>query len=403
MLALIPKRVDRRRLGRPNALTQSICCKFQRMSDPVDALTALRQKIDSLDSKLLDLLNQRAGLAKEVARVKTESGTAPATFYRPERERALIDHLQEKNSGPFPGEAIRPVFQEIISACLSLEEGMDVAYLGPETAFTHQAVKRHFGTSAKAIPCGTIAAVFAEVERGVASFGVVPVENSSDGIVSHTLDCFVESALIVEAEVVVDVQHFLLTRDGQGENDIERVYAHPQALSMCRKWLRQNLPHAQVIECASSADAARRAKSESAGACVAGELTARMYGLCVWRRNLQSKASELTRFLVIGREKQSLVAAEKPAHAAMKTSLLLTLPDRAGALREVLAYFENAGINLCKIESRPTKEKAWDYVFFLDLDGHQDDEKVSEALTRLAGSCELFKVLGSYPKADIHE
>ena len=373
------------------------------MSDSVDALAGLRQQIDTLDGELLNLLNRRAGLAQEVARVKSESGTAPASFYRPERERALIDRLQEQNPGPFPGDAIRPVFQEIISACLSLEQGIEVAYLGPEATFTHQAVKRHFGTSANAIPCGTIAAVFHEVERQEASFGVVPVENSSEGIITHTLDCFVESSLVIVAEIVVDIEHCLLARDGVGEGAVQRVYANPQSLAMAREWLRQNLSGAQIIECASTADAARKAKEDVHGACVAGELAARMYGLCVLRRNLQNDLGAVTRFLVVGREGQDVSNLSETVRSSMKTSLLLTLPDKAGALREVLAYFDEQGINLCKIESRPTKEKIWDYVFFLDLDGHQDDDTVSEALSKLAARCELFKVLGSYPKADIHE
>jgi chorismate mutase/prephenate dehydratase len=276
-----------------------------------------------------------------------------------------------------------------------------VAYLGPEATFTHQAVKRHFGTSAHAVPCGTIDAVFHEVERGEAPYGVVPVENSSEGVVNHTLDCFVESPLKIVAEIVVNVEHCLLAQDGVREADIERVYSHPQALAQCRAWLAANLSQASLIQSASTADAARAAKDDASGGAVSAELAARMYGLNVLRRNLQDHEDNVTRFFVIGRKHNPLPASSEKEE--VKTSLLLTLPDKPGALLEILAHFESRDINLCKIESRPTKRKAWDYVFFLDLDGRFDSEPVAEVLAILDKSCELFKVLGSYSKADIHE
>jgi chorismate mutase/prephenate dehydratase len=365
------------------------------MSDAEKALGQLRERIDAVDKGLLKLLNDRASLAQEVAEAK-RSGAA--TFYRPERERSLIDRLQADNPGPFPGDAIRPVFQEIVSACLSLEEGLEIAYLGPEATFTHQAVKRHFGSSAKTIPCGTIDAVFAEVERGEAAFGVVPVENSSEGVVNHTLDCFVDSSLQIVAEIVVDVEHCLLARDGLRENAIQRVYSHPQALAQCRGWLSANLKHASLVPSASTADAARSAKEDTAGAAVSGQMAARMYGLTVLRRNLQDHHDNVTRFLVVGKTSQAVGNASN-----VKTSLLMTLPDTPGALLEVLAHFERRKINLSKIESRPTKRKAWDYVFFLDLDGGGDEPRVAEVLEILGKRCDLFKVLGTYQKADNHE
>lgn len=365
------------------------------MSDAEKALAQLRERIDAVDKGLLKLLNERAGLAQDVAEAKRGGGTS---FYRPERERALIDRLQSENSGPFPGEAIRPVFQEIVSACLSLEQGMEVAYLGPEATFTHQAVKRHFGTSAKTVPCGTIDSVFSEVARGVAAFGVVPVENSSEGVVNHTLDCFVDSGLKIVAEIVVDVEHCLLARDGLRENQIERVYSHPQALAQCRGWLSANLKQASLVPAPSTADAARSAKDDTAGAAVSSQMAARMYGLSVLRRNIQDHHDNVTRFLVVGKAPQDLGDATN-----IKTSLLMTLPDTPGALLEILAHFERRDINLTKIESRPSKRKAWDYVFFLDLDGRADDPKVSEVLSILNERCDLFKVLGSYQNADNHE
>lgn len=363
------------------------------MSHAGDTLTKIRQQIDLVDVKLLELLNERARLAQLVADHKRSVG---GSFYRPTRERELIDRLQEQNPGPFPQSAIRPVFQEIVSACLSLEEGLRVAYLGPPATFTHQAVRRHFGTSALAVPCASIAAVFAEVERGGSAFGVVPVENSTEGVVNHTLDCFVDSRVEIVAEIVVDVDHCLLARPGGSEADIHRVYSHPQALAQCRAWLESNLPRATLVESASTADAARSAQDDPNGAAIAAELAAREYGLEVLRRSLQDHRENVTRFLVVSAG-QALVTSDTGDD---KTSVLMTLPDRPGALLAVLQKFSDAGINLTKIESRPTREKAWDYVFFLDLDGHRDSASIAAVLDELASSCQLFKVLGSYRKAD---
>ena len=359
-----------------------------------DPLSPLRTAIDEIDDKLLELLNRRARLAKEVAKQKQGAG---ATFYVPSRERAIIDRLQSQSAGPFPKSAIRPVFQEVISACLSLEEGVRVSYLGPEATFTHQAVKRHFGTSAQAVPCGSISAVFEEVERGVADYGVVPVENSTEGIVSHTLDSFVDSDLRICAEIGVDVNHCLLARPEVGEAAIERVYSHPQALSQCRRWIAQNLPQATRVETSSTSEAARAANSDAAGAAVAAELASRLYGLAVLRRQLQDVPHNVTRFLVLGKE-----GGPPPAGGGSdRTSVLLVLPaDEPGALYEVLKPLSEAGVNLTKIESRPSRRRPWEYVFFLDLDGHEDAPEIERALARISEVCDLFKILGSYRKAD---
>lgn len=364
------------------------------MASEDDPLAALRVAIDRVDDELLELLNRRAELAQEVAERKQGLG---GSFYVPNRERAIIDRLQEQNSGPFPNAAIRPVFQEVISACLSLEEGVRVSYLGPEATFTHQAVKRHFGTSAQAVPCGSIPAVFEEVERGTADFGVVPVENSSEGIVSHTLDSFVDSELRICAEIGVDVDHCLLARDNISEAEIERVYSHPQALSQCRRWLMHNLPRATLVETSSTSDAARAAKSDGAGAAVAAELASRLYGLAVLRRQLQDMPHNVTRFLVLGR-------GELPSPSeggGDRTSVLLVLPaEKPGALYEVLKPLSEAGVNLTKVESRPSRRRPWEYVFFLDVDGHAKDPPIESALARIGEVCDLFKILGSYRKAD---
>lgn len=364
------------------------------MADPEDELAALRVAIDAVDDRLLELLNERGRLAAKVADTKTSAGRP---FYVPLRERAIIDRLQGANPGPFPTSAIRPVFQEIISACLSLEGGPRVAFLGPEGTFTHHAVKRHFGASAPALPCGSIAAVFAEVERGSAEFGVVPVENSSEGIVSHTLDSFVESTLEIHGEVAVAVDHCLVAHTGVGESAIDRVYSHPQALAQCRAWLSRNLPRAQLIECSSTADAARRAAEDLSSAAIASELAARLSGLAVLRQSLQDAAHNVTRFLVLGRGESPWRAPSGEGHD--KTTVLLVLGDRPGDLFEALRPLTEERVNLTRIESRPSRRRPWEYVFFLDLEGHRAEPHLGRALTRLAEG-RTVRVLGSYRKAD---
>jgi chorismate mutase / prephenate dehydratase len=367
------------------------------MSSPGDDdLGGIRAAIDAIDDEILGLLNRRARLAERVAELKQAAG---AETYVPRREREIIDRLQGSNPGPFPDAGIRPVFQEIISACLNLQKGVRVGYLGPEATFTHQAVKRHFGTSALTIPCGSIPAVFGEVERGEADFGVVPVENSSEGIVTHTLDSFLDSSLKICAEIVVSVDHCLLVRPGVVEGDIERVYSHPQALAQCKNWLRQNLARATLVESASTADAARAAHGDVHGAAVASELAGRLYGLAALRQRIQDVSDNVTRFLVVAGADEA-EPAQPASGVEYKTSILLVLPDQAGALFAALEPLSKSGINLTKIESRPSRKKSWDYVFFLDLDGHRSDPSVAPVLSELERACALFKVLGSYRKAD---
>jgi chorismate mutase/prephenate dehydratase len=359
-------------------------------SDPIDEQ---RDAIDRVDDELLALLNRRARLVEELARLK-QSTDRP--FYAPHRERAIIDRLQEANSGPFPAEALRPVFQEIISACLSLERGLRVAFLGPEGTFTHQAVRRHFGTSSPALPCGSIPAVFDEVEHGAAEFGVVPVENSSEGVVSHTLDSFLESPLVICAEIIIVVDQCLMARPGVAESDIERVYAHPQSISECRSWLSTNLSRAHLVESASTTDAARRAHEDAAGAAIGTELTASLAGLMILRRRLQDFDHNVTRFLVVTRPDSVPLP---PADSDVKTSLLLALRDQPGDLFHALQPLSEAGVNLTRIESRPSKRRAWEYVFFLDLVGHVEEPHIAGALHGL-GAERWLKVLGCYRRAD---
>lgn len=361
------------------------------MADAPD-LEQLRREIDAVDDEILELLNRRARLVRSVAAWK-EQNARP--FYVPERERQVVERLAAANPGPFPVDGIRPVFAEIMSACLSLEQRLRVAYLGPEATFTHQASRSRFGLSARYLPAATIAGVFAEVARGAADLGVVPVENSTEGVVSHTLDVFMESELVIRQEIVLEVSHCLLTR-APALADVKKVYSHPQALAQCRAWLAQNLVGAALIEVASTALAARLAKDDPQAAAVASELAARLYDLPVQRRKIEDERVNVTRFLVVGPPSEP-----SPPTGRDKTSLMFTLRDRPGGLYHALAPFAAHGVNLSRIESRPSRRKAWDYVFFADFDGHADDPGPKAALAEFSASCELVKLLGSYRADEI--
>jgi chorismate mutase/prephenate dehydratase len=360
--------------------------------DPKDdaQLAAIRGQIDAADDEILRLLNQRAALVAKVADLKA---ALEVPFYVPSRERQISDRLSAGNPGPFPTEAIRAVFQEIFSACLTLEKKVRVAYLGPEGTFSHQAVKRQFGLSARATPMGTIPAVFDEVERGNADFGVVPVENTTEGIVHHTLDSFMESDLKVSAEIALEVNMCLLGRAGADLAQIERVYSIPIALGQCRRWLATNLPRATLVETRSTADAARQAHDDARGAAVASEMAARLYDLQVLRHKIEDLAYNMTRFLLVGRQQAEPTGRDK-------TSVLLVTRDEPGILFRTLGAFAQRGLNMTKIESRPSRRAPWQYVFFVDIDGHERDAAVAEALAEVRAACESVKVLGSYPKAE---
>lgn len=353
-------------------------------------LKRIRAEIDATDDEMLRLLNRRAEFVARVAELK-EAMQAP--FYVPSRERQIVERLSAANSGPFPTEAIRSVFQEVFSACLSLEKTVKVAYLGPEGTFSHMAVKRQFGLSARAIPIKTIAAVFEEVDRGGADLGVVPVENSTEGMINHTLDSFVDSDLKISAEIMLKISLCLLARSEVELERVERVYSIPVAMAQCRRWLATNLPRATVVESPSTAEAARSAHGDAHGVAVASEMAAKLYDLQVLKRNIEDLTQNVTRFLVLGRQQ-----AEPTGHD--KTSVLLTTRDQPGILYRVLGGFAERGLNMTKIESRPSRRRPWEYVFFVDVDGHERDPEVAGALEAVRGQCESLKVLGSYPKAE---
>jgi len=351
-------------------------------------LSELRRQIDAIDDQILELLNRRAGVVIEVGRAKAGE---QKEFYVPSREQAIYERLTAASAGPFPKEAIRRVFREIISASLSLEQPMKVAFLGPQATFTHVAAMQQFGFSAQLVPQKSIPAVFDEVLRGRAHYGVVPVENSTEGVVSHTLDMFMESDLKINAEILLGISHDLLSRSGRIE-DVRKVVSHPQALAQCRKWLEENLPDIPLVDVASTALAAQMAAEDEMAAAVASEMAATLYGLQVLKPKIEDNPNNFTRFLVIGTKTPDRSGRDK-------TSVMFSTKDEPGILYRMLEPFSKRGINLSKIESRPMKKKAWEYIFFLDMEGHIAEEGVFAAIEELRGYCQFLKVLGSYPRA----
>jgi chorismate mutase/prephenate dehydratase len=351
-----------------------------------------RKKIDALDDQLLELLDARAEIAKAIGALKREAGAA--VLHDPEREEQVLARLEAKGRGEFPRSAIRSVFREVISACLSLEQPMAVTFLGPEGTFSHMAARSLFGLAARYREATTIDGVFEAVKTGDARYGVVPIENSTEGSVTTTADALIESDLLVRQELVLDVAHSLLARPGTPLTAIERVYSHPQPLLQCRVWLAKNLPRAAQVQTSSTVVAAREALADERGAAIASRLAAEIIGgLEVLREGIHDRAENATRFFVIAK-------SDAPPTGKDKTTFAFGVRPGHGALREVLAVFDDAGINLTKIESRPSRQKRWDYVFLADLEGHRTEPTVAKALETLRERCEFAKVLGSYPRHD---
>jgi chorismate mutase/prephenate dehydratase len=347
-----------------------------------------RQQIDQIDEQILKLLNERAKIAISIGKIKKES---QAEIHAPNREREIYSRLEQLNSGPFPTEAVRHVFREIISASLALEQPLKVAYLGPRATFTHMACMQQFGLSAMYIPVNSIKEVFNEVERGRADYGVVPIENSTEGVVNHTLDMFVDSPLKIAGEILQEVTHHLLSKTGRLE-DIHKIYSHPHAIAQCKTWLENNLSGIPVLETYSTAKAAEICVEDPSVGAIASEVAAKLYGLQIVKRRIEDNINNFTRFLVIATK-------SPPCTGKDKTSIMFSIKDRVGALYDILRPFSTHGINLTKIESRPSKKKAWEYIFYVDLEGHQDDARVKAALEGLRSQCLFLKVLGSYPTA----
>lgn len=352
----------------------------------MEEIGKLRKEIDKIDLQILRLLNERARIALRIGEIKRKNRLS---IHAPQREREIYERLERENRGPFPNEALKVIFREIISASLSLEQPLRVAYLGPKATFTHLACMKQFGFFANYIPVNSIREVFMEVEKGRAEYGVVPIENSTEGVVNHTLDMFVQSDLKIISEVMQEVSHHLLSLTGK-MSDVKCVYSHPHAIAQCSKWIEKNLVHIPIVEVSSTARAAEMCVDDPAAAAIASELAAELYGLKVIQSHIEDFTNNFTRFLVISRN-------YAPRTGKDKTSIMFSIKDKVGALYSVLKIFKDYDINLTKIESRPSRQKAWDYIFFVDLEGHVEDEDVKKALEELENHCVFMKVLGSYP------
>ncbi|MDP2609521.1 MULTISPECIES: prephenate dehydratase [unclassified Oceanobacter] len=355
-------------------------------------LEQLRQSIDSIDRQIQELINQRARCAQQVAEVK-EKYAAPGEsviFYRPEREAQVLRNVMVRNTGPLPDENMARLFREIMSQCLALEEPLNVAFLGPEGTFTQQAAVKHFGHAVCCHSQVSIGDVFREVESGAANFGVVPVENSTEGVVTHTLDSFFDSNLQICGEVSLRIHHHLMSQ--APAQPIERIYSHAQSLGQCRRWLDQHYPDVERIALSSNAEAARRASLEPGSAAIAGEVAADLYQLVVCSANIEDRPDNTTRFLIVGRQ-ATLSSGED------KTSIMVSSRNQPGALYQVLEPFHQAGISLTRIETRPARTGTWNYAFFIDFEGHSDDAVISTVLEQLQQVAADYKWLGSYPKA----
>lgn len=361
-----------------------------------DDLDAIRDKIDEVDARIQELITERARYAKQIGEAKMKgNGSGPVDFYRPEREAQVLRGVVDRNEGPLTDEEIMRLFREIMSVCLAHEEPVKVGYLGPEGTFTQSAVLKQFGLSVRPLPLTTIEEVFHEVESGTADFGVVPIENTTEGTVNHTLDMFLTSPLHICGEVELRIrQHLLCSMDSLEK--VDRVCAHPQSLAQCRAWLREYLPAAEQIPVSSNAEGARRASEEGGTAAIAGDAAADVYNLAILVSDIEDRPDNTTRFLVIGR-------TQFPPSGDDRTSLLLSTAhtDDAGALQKLLQPLAEDNINMTRIESRPSRQRKWHYVFFVDIDGHAEEEHVARALSHLEKDAQLFRVLGSYPKAVI--
>ncbi|MEW9570177.1 prephenate dehydratase [Rhodanobacter sp. Si-c] len=360
------------------------------MTDSKTSLANVRERIDSIDRQIQELISERANWAQEVARVKGE-GLSAIDYYRPEREAHVLRMVVDRNKGPLPDAEMVRLFREIMSSCLAQEDPLKIGYLGPEGTFSEQAVRKHFGHAAYGLPLGSIEEVFQEVAAGHADFGVVPVENSGQGMIQVTLDMFLTSDARICGEVELRVHQCLHSMAGNLES-IKRVYAHAQSLQQCKTWLRMNLPHVACEAVGSNAEAARLARHADDAGAIAGETAGKVYGLKTLATGIEDRADNTTRFLVIGR---SLF----PPSGNDRTSLLITVNDQPGALYHVLSPFAQHGVSLNRIESRPAHSGKWQYAFFIDVSGHIQDEALQAAVKEIEQSVAQLRVLGSYPVA----
>jgi chorismate mutase/prephenate dehydratase len=358
----------------------------------VTPLSELRDKIDAIDKQILQLINQRASCAVEVAKTKIAQGEQ-GTFYRPDRESLVLRRIMDLNQGPLSDHTAVFFFRELMSACLALEQPMDIAFLGPEGTFTQQAAYKHFGHAVNTIPVTTINEIFGAVELNHCQFGVVPVENSTEGVISHTLDRFLTSPLKICGEVEIRV-HQNLMGNATSLTEITEVFSHQQSLAQCRQWLDKHMPHARLTSVSSNSEAARLASVNKQTAAIAGIVAAEVYNLTIIEKNIEDESNNTTRFIIIGHQSSSPTGNDK-------TSLVVSTGNQPGALHKILEPFAKFGIGMVNIESRPSRQGLWDYVFFIDIEGHSEDKGVAQALDMVKDSVKMFKLLGSYPKAVI--
>jgi chorismate mutase/prephenate dehydratase len=351
-------------------------------------LAELRQAIDRCDTEIVRLLNERTEYVLKIGEIKRAAGQE---IYAPQRERTVLQRVSRSNTGPLTDASLQHIYREIMSSALALEKPMTIAYFGPEATFTHQAAIRRFGSSLRYAAMKTIADVFAEVARNRADYGVVPVENSTEGVVTHTLDMFVDSDLKIVAQIILPIQHCLLGKAG-GVEDVKRLYSHPQALAQCRQWVQVHLPNAEVIEASSTTRAAELAARNRRAAAIASSLAAERYNLRIIEADIQDNSNNATRFLVLGRQCGAPTGRDR-------TSIMFSVVDEVGSLHRALAPLSRHRINMTRIESRPSKRKAWAYFFFVDVKGHSEDPPLAGALAELTRHCSYVKVLGSYPDA----
>jgi len=356
-----------------------------------DPLAEIRQRIDEIDKSIQALISERAKCAANVARVKQQQGET-GHFYRPEREAQVLRAVMERNDGPLSDESIAGIFREIMAACLAYEKPLKVAFLGPEGTYSHSAAVKHFGNLIETHPVESIEEVFRIVEADNANFGIVPVENSSAGVINHTLDLFMKSSLTISGEVALRIRHNLLS-SAASMPAIKRIYAHQQSLSQCTQWLDKHLPDAERVAVSSNAQAVLMAKgSADDAAAIGGAMAAELYDIPVMAADIEDEPDNTTRFAVIGQHKS-------PPSGDDRTSLLVFVHNRPGSLFDLLKPLAERGISMSNIESRPSRRGVWDYVFFIDVDGHRDDDLVKQAITEIEKASAMVTVLGSYPKA----
>ncbi|AWD32529.1 P-protein [Candidatus Kinetoplastibacterium sorsogonicusi] len=354
----------------------------------LEKLKPFRKQIDDLDKSIVKLLNQRANIVKKIGKIKHEFHSKDPII-RPDREAAIISKLQEENTGDFPNEAISSVWCEIMSACRNLEKNITISYLGPNGSFSEQAVFALFGHSIDQLPCDSFDDVFKSVELKKADIGVVPIENSTEGAVNRTLDLLLNTSLKIINEKTLPIKHCLMSTATSTQN-IKIIYAHPQASSQCIQWLNKNFPNIELVAASSNSDAARMSLYNKNAAAIAGEIAAKVYNLNILKSGIQDDINNRTRFISVGNIKTSPSKSDK-------TSLILSVPNKPGAVYEMLFPLVNHSVSMTRLESRPARNGKWDYFFYVDIEGHCDSPNISIALKELENNVEFFKLLGSYP------